>query len=373
MSWRWNRTDDGYDFCLEALGGSDDAAILVQLSGKRETHWLEFKAACTAPDNEQAESSEVCWHLTKALIALANTAGGCLLLGVNDEAQPVGLAHSDPNDLIGKKGMDAFVRHLEDRLLQRKSWFGGRTLSQPIHDFCTLRVMRYQGVEVIAILVRAIVAGEPLIEIIETVQQKQRSSILVRSQGDVGRNKELVTDAERRSWNKVREKLRAEFPALPAARNYRRTRRVFIPVLTMAALALALFGWTLLSATKDDRLHQVEISVFGVTMEIRGDLQQLNEANVNKFAVHLVQKAREFNESTAEKPSLLRRFWPFGAAEEVRQVDMDGRVLTVIDLSPGVNLKLATADSLRPLQNTGSDQVRVAILSALNDKNFKIK
>lgn len=56
---------------------------------RRENSLVEFKAS-HRPGPEDASSKDEClWHVVKAVVSIANSVGGCILLGVDDDGNPV--------------------------------------------------------------------------------------------------------------------------------------------------------------------------------------------------------------------------------------------------------------------------------------------
>ncbi len=154
----------GYDLCLFVLEENENKVIdLIDLASGMETDWLEFKAACGPPEDDSSgnklNKNDYRWHVAEAVIALANTHGGCVLLGVNDEAEPVGLDASDPRKLRNKKDDDAFLRYLEQAVLRPQKGWGcaakGRVKVYPDcpHDLFELRMGKLAGKDVVIILV----------------------------------------------------------------------------------------------------------------------------------------------------------------------------------------------------------------------------
>jgi cold shock CspA family protein len=103
----------------------------MELVGNSETEWLELKAA-TYPAGgnfEQGENTDdYRWNVAKAVIALANSIGGVVLLGVADDGDVVGIEASDPKGRRRSKGAEAFRREvvMQQVLLPAKGWKTGR-------------------------------------------------------------------------------------------------------------------------------------------------------------------------------------------------------------------------------------------------------
>ena len=104
---------------------------LMELLGNSETEWLEFKAA-THPRGGQFEpktnTDDYRWNVAKAVIALANSIGGVVLLGVADDGDVVGIEASDPKGRRRSKGAEAFRREviMDQVLFPKKGWKTGR-------------------------------------------------------------------------------------------------------------------------------------------------------------------------------------------------------------------------------------------------------
>ena len=88
---------------------------LLELVGGSETEWLELKAATFPRDGnfqKGANEDDYRWDVARAVIALANSIGGVVLLGVNDQGMPIGLEASDPTHKRERKGAEAFRREV---------------------------------------------------------------------------------------------------------------------------------------------------------------------------------------------------------------------------------------------------------------------
>jgi hypothetical protein len=207
-----------YELCSHVLAASAwDAAALIELAGGRgrETNWLECKAACelSPADAAKGESAEECrWKVAKAIIALANTHGGCLLLGVEDKmGKAVGLEPSDRAGKIKKEGMDAFLLHLDQKVFRPVSGWplkkdgrieidGGAP-----RDLVETHSCKLDGVNILAVLVMPLPAGSNCLHCTETHQDKPRSILFVRKLGDVGGVDEITKIPAINEWEKKRQ------------------------------------------------------------------------------------------------------------------------------------------------------------------------
>lgn len=103
----------------------------MKLVGQTETEWLELKAA-SYPDGGRFEqgtnADDYRWNVAKAVIALANSIGGVVLLGVADDGSVVGIEASDPKGRRQSKGAEAFRREviMQQVLLPANGWKTGR-------------------------------------------------------------------------------------------------------------------------------------------------------------------------------------------------------------------------------------------------------
>lgn len=104
---------------------------LLALTNNDEREWLELKAAAYPeggiPDVGLA-LGDYEWNIAKAVVALANSNGGVVLLGMNDNGKPIGLGASDPSDVRGRKGAEAFRRSviMQKILNPARGWRTGK-------------------------------------------------------------------------------------------------------------------------------------------------------------------------------------------------------------------------------------------------------
>ena len=72
---------------------------LINLTHKQETEWIEFKASLTPHSENYKKKGENLddykWHVAKAIVALVNTRGGVVIIGVDDNGNSVGIEHID--------------------------------------------------------------------------------------------------------------------------------------------------------------------------------------------------------------------------------------------------------------------------------------
>ncbi len=213
-----------YDLCSRVLTASEgDASALIKLAGGQETDWLEFKATCEPPSSGieiGSNADDFRWHVAKAVVALANTHGGCLLLGVDDEGKAVGLAPSDPSGKIEKEGMDLFLQHLDQAVFRRVAgWKCSKkglitfddSLPENLIDY---RLASLGGVPVIAVLVKPAAAGESCLYCCEMLQGKKLIFVLIRKAGHLGQTQKITHPKEIFSWQKERKPTSHHFSEL---------------------------------------------------------------------------------------------------------------------------------------------------------------
>ncbi len=94
---------------LLAEGGVE---ALIRHAGYAETDWLELKAGmCLLPEDKKKGETEkyLYWNIAKEVIALMNTSGGALVIGVHDKTlNLVPLENNDPRHMIAAKDQSLF-------------------------------------------------------------------------------------------------------------------------------------------------------------------------------------------------------------------------------------------------------------------------
>lgn len=183
-------------------GGID---ALLRLAEDQETDWLECKAALHPVGGvfEPGENADdYRWHVAKAAVALANSCGGVVLLGLNDALCPVGLAPSDPRGVLARKGREAFNRDVVLAPLVSTCWKTGTSgtikLLGSMERLIEIRNADYRGQPLAAILV-APVPDNDLLELSELREFREgrekytytRHLIPIRAHGAVGQVREL--------------------------------------------------------------------------------------------------------------------------------------------------------------------------------------
>lgn len=181
--------------------------VLLGYAGHDERDWLELKAACypkggvfDGHDNED----DFAWNVAKAVIALANSLGGVVLLGVDDGGKAVGLEASDPRGLLSK-GIDAYLRnYLYPKILfPRKGWLLGNGTKFSLANavalltrLVTVEKLFFDYQPVLAIFVQPVPDdfGELVVDQYARGGKKQGHTVFVRKLGQLGQVDSLDPD-----------------------------------------------------------------------------------------------------------------------------------------------------------------------------------
>ncbi|WP_417809103.1 RNA-binding domain-containing protein [Thioclava sp.] len=173
----------------------------MQLVQQSETEWLELKASIHPKGgvfDKGTNADDYYWHVAKAVIALANSIGGVLLLGVTDDGGVIGIEASDPKRRRQSKGAEAFRREvvMQKLLLPPKGWKTGQQGTFQLVNAALLeRLVALEEIPdgeqtVLAIFVDPAPAGYGFVEV---KGPKDASPVTyVRERGAVGRVRELL-------------------------------------------------------------------------------------------------------------------------------------------------------------------------------------
>ena len=178
---------------LLAEGGME---ALLRYAGNAETDWLELKAGmCLLPEDKKKGETEkdLYWNIAKEVIALMNTSGGALVIGIHDKTlNLVPLEENDPRHILAEKGIDGYVREFVRSNVwpSSLSWtYRGKTWEladkQVPTDLISYHHALYSGPdgrtgEVVVLLVKPS-------EKIRLAKEDRKSSVLLkRTRGEVG-------------------------------------------------------------------------------------------------------------------------------------------------------------------------------------------
>lgn len=189
---------------LQHPGGGLKA--LLKLVDGGENEWLELKAASFPEGGAFAEGTnedDYRWNVAKAAIALANSVGGVVLLGVNDAGQPIGIDASDPKGKRGSKGAEAFRREVvwQQVLLPVRGWKTGRSgtikLKRPrfLERLLSLEEIHCDGKTVLAIFVDSAPSDYGFVEVTKVADPDPcHDFIYARKRGAIGQVIDLPKD-----------------------------------------------------------------------------------------------------------------------------------------------------------------------------------
>lgn len=185
----------GYDLANHLLSQGGVEA-LIRYAGNAETDWLELKAGmCLLPEDRKKGETErdLYWNIAKEVIALMNTSGGALVIGIHDKTlNLVPLEENDPRHVLAEKGIDGYVREFVRSNVwpSSLSWtYRGKTWEladkQVPMDLISYHHAPYSGPdgrtgEVVVLLVKPS-------EKIRLAKEDRKSSVLLkRTRGEVG-------------------------------------------------------------------------------------------------------------------------------------------------------------------------------------------
>jgi len=209
------RADEFIDRYM-ALHDGEFRPLLSLLDGE-ETEWLEFKASLLPPpDRKDVNKADGQWAVTKAAVAVANSVGGAVLLGVSDDAMPADLAHCDPKGYLREEGWDGFARKVLDggifrvggwKTAKRGTW----QLDVPaFKSHVEIRRAMLDAKDIVVLLVRPVAESGPLLEANHIKDSTSTNTIFVRRRGDVGVVDKLDKEAVER-WLATRQLTSSRF------------------------------------------------------------------------------------------------------------------------------------------------------------------
>ena len=194
---------DGFDFCKKILehphGG---VKALMNRAKDNECEWLEFKASIELlpEDQEKHSQKDLYWEIAKAVIAMMNTYGGAVIIGIKDTKphDRVPLEDNDPKNIIGTQGIGDYLRYIRDKIWSapngKKSWGAEKKyyVDSPLPpDQIEIKSFPYQGGPVAVILVKPIT---PCLKIWKgSLPPDGQQQLLHRSPGDHGESKPFVS------------------------------------------------------------------------------------------------------------------------------------------------------------------------------------
>lgn len=206
---------------------------LISLSGGQESEWLEFKAGIGPPRGQPMGKDEkgkdynrydYHWHVARAVIAMANTRGGVILLGISEHKppeppEPVGLSSSDPKGILNEKGKDSFFNDVLNHAIHpdTKLWKTGASGTLSIYRGSLIETFKpemyeWQGKQIAALFVCPVPGSDDLISVFK--KETTAEIFLVREKGNRGYNRPLINNSDINDFKRKRESEKAEYVIL---------------------------------------------------------------------------------------------------------------------------------------------------------------
>ena len=207
---------NGYDFASYILNHPQGGVeALLHLSGNGESSWLELKAGmCLLPEDEKRgeKPDDLYWNIAKAIIEIANTAGGILFIGIDDKShKAVPLESNDPEKIIEKNGLEDYRRRkiLAKIWPENKKWIARKdrwTIEDDIPaDLVSVIGWKYQNENIAAILIK------PVSPCIHVWKNEEVEQILARHTGEIGQKLEIIGSKRMQGYEEKRESNEDEY------------------------------------------------------------------------------------------------------------------------------------------------------------------
>ena len=211
---------NGFEFARTVLDQRPDDGVemlLATAAMSGEVDWLEKKAAvyrseknekdekyCKSlaklkgcpPETQERETAYLQLELLKeiayAIVALHNSRGGVVLIGIDDKSNDaVSFADNDGDGVWHKRGAEAFVREsVLDRLCRERGefCFKRETFVIPVKETRVFpKWCRYKGQDVLALLVPSLPTSNPPLLVTHTENNSSWNEVPKRGAGDQGR------------------------------------------------------------------------------------------------------------------------------------------------------------------------------------------
>lgn len=228
-----SRPLSGYELAVLILdhrrGGVE---ALLRLTSAHETDWLELKAGMQTASAERKpgeKDSDGHWNVARAVIALANTRGGVVLVGIDDHRKVIGLQACDPRGVLRNEGLEAYLRkEVADRIdpangtwvtSQGKWRLQDGRLPKHLID---IRAEKLNGMDIAVILVRT--ASDGCIR----VWKDDVEQILIRTLGHVGRVETIIGSQDMQTYESRRSTAGHDLAAIWSRFKKSRCVRIFI-------------------------------------------------------------------------------------------------------------------------------------------------
>lgn len=207
---------------------------LLEIAEFKEHEWLEFKAALLPKEYilengkkkysfaDDKNKDDFFWHVARAVISIANTNGGAVILGLDDATNPIGLEASDENNKLKENSIkqsyidagyveasdekdklkekeDCFAREVINNAIKPSGhvWDGKKTKYKLLHSsyykLIDYKFCLYKGKNNLAIIVDPIPKDEHLSLIYENQKSGSNREVLYsRDVGDIGNTQEII-------------------------------------------------------------------------------------------------------------------------------------------------------------------------------------
>ena len=186
------------DFVREFLFRHDnDAEALFKASKEQESCWMELKADPFCLQSKEAKEGDRRLHTIKAVMALVNTRGGCVLFNVDDTTHaPVETVRYRDGSVVGDD-RDRYHRQIDDFLFKNRRFEksdGTFSYDFDLKSRCEFAKAVYRGRTVSALIVRPSEGRNYCVARVDG-----RELVYVRAPGDMGKSFEMpLTDLLKR-------------------------------------------------------------------------------------------------------------------------------------------------------------------------------
>ena len=209
----------GFEFAEKILAThlekGDVVETLLRYASNDECDFLELKASVHVPSEDCKPGelpSDIFWNIAHELIAMINSRGGILLLGVDNKGNHdvVPLKWAKDGTPVQDTELDKYIRSdIEDKIVpaNRRWTYKGQQLSvaDAFAHLLSPQKLRYQGHTVFAYLVKPREDDEILVQGKYKNGQPTPESMPYRVKGMIGKCHDYKTDKERRAYHATRE------------------------------------------------------------------------------------------------------------------------------------------------------------------------
>lgn len=204
-----NSIMSGFDLVWSVLNHEHGCVNdLLSLSGGDESNWLELKSGMQVlpEDAKKGEKPEdLYWNIAKEIIAIANTSGGVIFIGIKDKThEVVPLRDNDPRHIIQSNGVgleDYRRQEIWERVWPEKKRWKSKNDTWTIESKVNSNLVvvcgcKYQNEDIAAILIRP---AEPCIKVMKNGESEQ---LFHRAPGQVGQVKMIVGSDKMNTYEK---------------------------------------------------------------------------------------------------------------------------------------------------------------------------